>query len=91
MKRTNLIELILITAAIGTAIGSGTIGMKTDKIVTKGRVIEGSGLNRYKGIENVANAIDTGFDGGAIGLGIISAACILGIVWIEITRIKLKE
>lgn len=35
--------------------------------------------------------LETGFNGGAIGLGIISAVCILCLVWVEITKFKFKD
>lgn len=39
---------------------------------------------------NVATDIDleVGFDGGAIAMGLITAACILGVVWIQINKTK---
>lgn len=39
----------------------------------------------------VAGYIDGGYDGGALGLGIISALCFIGIVWIEITKFNANK
>ena len=92
MKRLNIIETILAIIAIITAIASHTIGMQVEKIVTKGRlVLKHTEFNTYDGIENVANSLETGFNGGAMGLAIISASCIIMIVWIEISRLKIER
>ena len=39
----------------------------------------------------VAGHIDTGFDGGAIGLGIICGVCFLSIVLIQIAKFKMEK
>ena len=89
MKRINRVELALAIAALGTMITAGVISMQVSRIETIGRVA--NGYNGYSEMENVANSLDTGFEGGAVGFGIISAACILGIVWIETVRLKLDK
>ncbi|NVK29056.1 MAG: hypothetical protein HWE14_13465 [Flavobacteriia bacterium] len=89
MKRINQVELALAITALGTMITAGVISMQVWRFETIGRAV--SGYNGYSEMENVANSLDTGFDGGAVGFGIISAACILGIAWIESVRLKLDK
>jgi len=45
----------------------------------------------FLGIKNVANSIETGFNGAALGFGLISSICLIGIVWINISRLKLNK
>lgn len=74
----------MLLVAVASGIGCVALGM----LESTGR------FRRYyldnEGIE-VAGSIDTGFDGGAIGLGIISGVCFLAVVWIEVTRFKANK
>ena len=75
MIRLILIELFLLVTAFVSGIGCAVVGLEQTPVYTL----------------EATYSIDAGFDGGATGLGIISASCILGIVWIEVTKIKLKK
>ena len=35
--------------------------------------------------------VTSGFDGGAIAMGLIACACIIGIVWLEVNKSKKSE
>lgn len=38
--------------------------------------------------EDVAVAVTSGYDGGALAMGLITCACIIGIVWLEVNKIR---
>jgi hypothetical protein len=50
----------------------------------------GAFLKNLESEDYMATDIDleVGFDGGAIAMGLITAACILGVVWIQINKTK---
>jgi hypothetical protein len=73
MKRLNSLELILGIIFIGSVVGAVYFG-ESRKF----------GYSDYNG----ATSVDTGVDGGALGLSLIGATALIGIVWIEITRFK---
>jgi hypothetical protein len=41
--------------------------------------------------ENVAVAITSGYDGGALAMGLITCACLISIVWLEVNKSKLRK
>tara|TARA_B110000259_G_scaffold152238_1_gene172144 strand:+ start:65 stop:379 length:315 start_codon:yes stop_codon:yes gene_type:complete len=41
--------------------------------------------------ENVAVAITSGYDGGALAMGLITCACLISIVWLEVNKSKLHK
>jgi hypothetical protein len=84
MKRLNAIQLILTLIAIPASIGCVVLGLE------RAHGVEGS---YYVNFERYAFPIevDSGLNGAALGLGIISSVCIICIVWIEVSRAKLTK
>ena len=88
MKKIVIIQLAM--SVIAVASGLGSIGFGQNQAygnMTQYFIREGG---RTQAIGIPVN-VDTGFDGGAIGLGIISAICFFCVVWIEITKFKAKN
>lgn len=91
MKRLQILEMTLVLIAIATGTGAAVIGQETEQSETFGRIVEGRGsIDAYEGIQNVANSLDAGFDGGAVGLAIICAVALAMITWIEVSIAKMK-
>jgi hypothetical protein len=38
--------------------------------------------------EEIAVAVTSGYDGGALAMGLITCGCIIGIVWLEVIKIR---
>ena len=51
----------------------------------------GSGGSVTPSSENVAVAITSGYDGGALAMGLITCACLISIVWLEVNKSKLRK
>lgn len=93
MKRLVPTQVFVFLVALASGIGCVVLGMTTitselDRYTVKS--LSSTGFNPTDSI-GVSQNIDAGLDGGAIGLGIISAVCILCFVWIEITKSKLDS
>ena len=84
LTRLDIIEILLALAALITGIGSALIGNTSYRIETRS-------YPRERVQENVANSLDSGLDGAALGFAIIAACCIVMITWIEITRFKRND
>ena len=76
MKRINILEIVLILIFIAS--GSGAIGF-------------GQNIHHFPSLYGYNIGGDTGFVGGAIALGIVSATALIGIIWIEMARFKNKD
>lgn len=44
------------------------------------------GTYQVEVLETVGTSIDSGFNGGALGMGIVCSVCIVMIVWLEINK-----
>lgn len=82
MKRIIILQTSLVVIFI--ACGLGAIGFGRDVHTFQTLIsVDIHGQSGYSGGE-------TGFNGGAIALGIISAAALISAVWLEIVQMKNK-
>ena len=81
MKRIDIVQLFVFLVAIASAIGCAAFFNIT---------INGSTTTYFRDRQpiEVPIEVESSLDGTAMGLGIISAACFIGFVWIEITKFK---
>ena len=84
LTRLDIIEILLALAALITGLISALTGNTTYQIKSISNLREGVQ-------ENVANSLESGLDGAALGFAIIAACCIVMITWIEITRFKRND
>lgn len=82
MKRTTILQLILTVIFIACGLGAIGFGQNIHTFQTTMMITPGS-QSGFSGGE-------TGFNGGAIALGIISAAALISAVWLEIVQMKNK-
>lgn len=84
MKKLVLIQIFTLSIALLSGIACVILGS-----------IKSTGGFEYYYVDRtripIAEYVDGGFDGGALGLGIISALCFIGIVWIEITKFNANK
>lgn len=88
MKSLKRLQLVLIVFAFLTLVGSILIGVLTKETETIGDILEQYTDHNHWAAGHVANSLEAGYIGGAIGLAIISASCIIGTVWLEIVKFK---
>lgn len=50
-----------------------------------------NGYEYYGERASVSTPITSGYDGGALAMGLITCACIIGIVWLEVNRLKQRK
>lgn len=72
------LQLLLSIVAVASWINCQMIGNNADV----GTYIKRNDYDR----EEVGTSIDAGFNGGALGMGIICSVCIIMIVWLEINK-----
>lgn len=84
------LQLILSYVAFITWEEAIRIGEMEDYIVEQGKEYIKSG--RFEKIvrstSDVSVAITSGYNGGAIAMGLVSCVCILGVVWLQINKTK---
>ena len=79
VKSLFILQVVLGVLALGSLIGSIAFGSIQDQSFP----FVGAG-------GTVPTTIDSGYEGGAIGLGIICAACLVCITWLQIVRTNLN-
>lgn len=89
MIRLVTIQILMFIIAVASGIGCAVLGTES---ATGGFDISynnstNAGLTRNA----VTETVDAGYDGGAVGLGVISGLCFIGFVWIEITKFKAQK
>lgn len=81
-KGSSFFKFLLFLMGVACSIGCIVIGQMTEKTVSD-HVITTRG-----DYDLVAGSITSGFNGGAIGLGIIAAACFVCFTWLQVIETK---
>ena len=89
LKRLIYIQLFLVALALASGIGCAVLGAAT----VYGRLDHYYVRSASHGSDmiGVPLEVETGHNGGAIGLGILAACCVLSVVWIEVTKFKSEK
>lgn len=83
------LELLLSFVGIVSWIQTETLGSKWISEIEDGFSYKFASINNKEAIIGGASVdITSGFDGGALAMGLITCICIFGIVWIQINKSK---
>mgnify|MGYP006105138509 FL=1 len=68
------------------------LGKETSEVIAKGgTVFIGNNRSSEQMPEEIAAAVTSGYDGGALAMGLITCACLISIVWLEVNKSKLRK
>ena len=68
------------------------LGKETNEVIAKGgTVFIGNNRSNEQISEEIAAAVTSGYDGGALAMGLITCACLISIVWLEVNKSKLRK
>lgn len=85
--KSYLLQAVLAAVAALSWLESSSIGNKRASVVEDGVAIRHiDELQQITG--GAAVDISTGFDGGALSMGLICSVCIVMIVWIEVLKVQ---
>ena len=85
--RYHFLQLVLLVIAFFSWLEAKDIGRRVSES-SKDGIAYNLSTDRYTNAD-VAVAITSGFNGGALAMGLITCACIFGVLWLEINKSKL--
>ena len=87
--RYHILQLILLVIAFFSWLETKDIGRRVSESIEDGITYNPSTDRFTNG--DVAVAITSGFNGGALAMGLITCACLMSIVWLEVNKSKLHK
>ena len=83
------LQMILLLFAFISWEEAGIIGREFHQTISQGEIY--SKISSYESIgesasQNIDVAITSGFNGGALAMGLITCICVFGVVWLQINK-----
>lgn len=88
---SRLLQFILAYIAFMCWEVANDLGQRSIKLIQKGGTVYIESRSSKQMPEEIAVAVTSGYDGGALAMGLITCACIIGIVWLEVNRLKQRK
>lgn len=87
--RYHFLQLVLLVIAFFSWLEAKNIGRRVSES-SKDGITYNPSTDRFTN-GDVAVAVTSGYDGGALAMGLITCACIIGTVWLEVNRLKQRK
>ena len=87
---SRFLQTLLLIVAFNSWEAVERIGTRTRQVIGQGEEYTKSskGFDTIMSTADVDVAVTSGYNGGALAMGLITCVCILGVVWLEINRSK---